>query len=110
MTTLISPKLLYITCKDALEAQTIARELVESHLAACGNIIPNMQSIYFWEGSLQIDSEAILVIKTMSNRVNECIEKIKKTHSYKIPCILEIDIRAGHEEYLNWLAGQTLLP
>lgn len=93
-----------------MEAQTIAKELVESRLAACGNIVPNMQSIYRWEGKIQTDSEAILIIKTASNRVQGCFEKIKKMHSYKTPCIFEIDIARGDRDYTDWLLGQTLPP
>lgn len=105
-----SPKLLYVTCRDLLEAQTIARELVESRLAACGNIVPNTQSVYRWEGKIQTDNEAILLIKTAPNKVQDCFEKIKKMHSYKTPCILEIDIARGDRDYTDWLLGQTLPP
>jgi len=103
-------RLLYVTCKNPEEARLIASDLVESKLAACGNIIAGMQSIYRWDGQLQSDNETVLIIKTSIERVAECRSRIKTIHSYTTPCILEIDICGVNAEYLNWVIDQTLPP
>ena len=103
-------RLLYVTCKNPEEARSIASDLVERRLAACGNIIAGMQSIYRWQGQLQSDTETVLILKTLVDRVAECQSRIKNIHSYTTPCILEIDVCGVNIDYFNWVVDQTLLP
>jgi periplasmic divalent cation tolerance protein len=103
-------RLLYVTCKNPHEARLIATDLVERKLAACGNIIAGIQSIYRWEGLLQNDQETVLILKTSVNRAADCQARIKAIHSYTTPCILEIDICGGNSDYLRWVVDQTLPP
>jgi periplasmic divalent cation tolerance protein len=99
--------LIYITTKDKKEAKKIGKELVETRLAACVNIIDNMNSIYWWEGKMQEDKEAILIAKTKESLVNILIERVKSVHSYSCPCIISLPILTGNKNYLNWLAKET---
>jgi len=103
-------KLLYVTCKDIEEARSITKKLVEDRLAACGNILPKMESIYQWDGEIKHESEVVLIIKTTKDRSKDCQEKIKKSHSYTTPCILELDVLDGNSDYMYWVKNQTLLP
>lgn len=100
--------LIYITVKNKDEAKRIGRLLVENRLAACVNIIDNMNSIYHWEGKMQDDNEAILIAKTRETLVNKVIEKVKSIHSYSCPCIVSLPILEGNKEYLAWLEKETL--
>lgn len=105
-----SMRLIYVTCKSLEEARKIASDLIERRLAACGNILPSMQSVYRWEGSMQCDTEVVLIIKTTKNRAGDCRTQIEQSHSYTTPCILEIDVSAVNPGYLKWVVDQTLPP
>ena len=97
----------YITASSVDEARSIAKELVSSRVAACANIIDNINSIYWWEGELQDDKEAILILKTRDSLVPELIEKVKGIHSYDCPCIVSLPILEGNKPFLDWVYNET---
>jgi periplasmic divalent cation tolerance protein len=70
---------------------------------ACTNIIPQIESLYWWEGNIEEDQESLLLAKTGSDLVNKVIDRVEEIHSYETPCALEIQIKMGSENYLNWL-------
>ena len=95
--------LTYIITKNENEAMTIANLAVKKNLAACGNILPNMKSIYKWQNKLQNDNETLLILKTNSNKYPLLEKLILEKHSYEVPCILKIPISDGNKEYLKWV-------
>ena len=95
--------MVYITASGVEEAKKIAKTLLEERLVACANIISNMESIYWWEGNLEEDVESILLVKTRSELVDKVIDMVKEIHSYQTPCALEIQIKSGSKDYLDWL-------
>jgi len=95
--------LIYMTASSKTEAQKIGKALVESRLAACVNILDNMQSIYRWEGKIQEDSEVVLIAKTTDTLVSRLIEKVKSLHSYDCPCIVSLPVLDGYPPFLNWI-------
>ena len=99
--------IVYMTAKDKDEARKIGQELVKARLAACVNIIDNMNSMYWWEGEVQDDHEAILIAKTKESLVPELIKKVKSIHSYSCPCIVSLPILEGNKDYLKWLQNET---
>ena len=99
--------LVYITTKDKDEARRIGKELVKTRLAACVNIIDNMNSMYWWEGKIQDDQEVILIAKTRQSLVKKLIKKVKSIHSYSTPCIVSLPILDGNSDYLDWLKKET---
>jgi periplasmic divalent cation tolerance protein len=99
--------LVYITTKDKDEARRIGKELVKTRLAACVNIIDNMNSMYWWEGKIQDDQEVILIAKTKQSLVKKLIKKVKSIHSYSTPCIVSLPILDGNSDYLDWLEKET---
>ena len=99
--------LVYITTKDKAEARKIGQELVKTRLAACINIIDNMNSMYWWQGKIQDDNEAILIAKTKQSLVKKLIKKVKSLHSYSCPCIISLPILEGNKDYLQWLSKET---
>ncbi len=99
--------LIYITAGTLDEAKTIGKELVSSRLAACANIIDNINSIYWWEGEIQDDREVILIAKTKKSLVPELIEKVKSMHSYDCPCIVSLPILDGNNPFLDWVIDET---
>ncbi len=85
------------------EAQALAKTLVEEQLAACVNISP-VRSCYIWDGKLNLDEEALLIIKTKKSRFESLKKRILMLHSYAIPEIIALPIVAGHQPYLDWMS------
>jgi len=98
---------IYMTAGSKAEAQKIGSALVESRLAACVNILDNMQSIYRWEEKIQQDAEVVLIAKTTDNLVAALIERIKSLHSYDCPCIVSLPISSGYPPFLDWIQAQV---
>ena len=99
--------MVYITAKNKEEASKIGKELVKARLAACVNVVDNMNSLYWWQGKIQEDSEAILIAKTKESLVKELTEKVKSLHSYSCPCIISLPILDGNKEFLDWIEKET---
>ena len=97
----------YMTAGNKAEAQKIAKALVEHRLAACVNILENMQSVYRWENDIQVDTEVVLIAKTTERLVSELIEKVKSLHSYDCPCIVSLPISDGHAPFLEWIHDEV---
>ena len=96
-------KMIFTTCKDEAEARSLARALVEKKLAACVNILPNMGSIYMWEGEVAEATEAKLLIKTKADKMNDVFLTIKELHSYEVPEIQVVEVSTGNLAYFNWM-------
>lgn len=101
--------LIYVTAGSRDEAVMLARSLVEARLVACANIIDGATSIYWWEGAVQEEREALLVAKTVSSNTDAVIAKVKELHSYSCPCVVAVPIAAGNPAYLEWIEGETVL-
>jgi len=97
----------YMTTGSRDEARKIGKELVISKLAACVNILDNMNSIYRWDGKIQDDTEVVMIAKTTEARVPQLIEKVKSLHSYDCPCIVSIPVSGGNPDFLDWIAGEV---
>ena len=99
--------LIYITTSTLDEARAIGKELVSSRLAACANIIADINSIYWWDGKIQDDREVLLIAKTKESLVRELIEKVRSMHSYECPCIVSLPILDGNKPFLDWIVEET---
>ncbi len=95
----------FVTAGSADEAAAIARALVEERLAACGNIVPGIRSIYRWQGTVHDDPEALLILKTRADRFEELARRVGELHSYDVPEIIALPLVAGSARYLAWLDG-----
>jgi periplasmic divalent cation tolerance protein len=93
-----------ITTPTSEAAAEIARALVEEGLAACGNVIPAVRSIYRWEGKVQDDAEALLVLKTERRLVTAMKERLPALHPYQVPELLVLPVEDGLGSYLEWIA------
>ncbi len=91
------------TAGSEREGWKIGRKLVESRLAACVNVIPQVRSFFYWGGKVRGEQEVILVIKTMQKQFRKIINEIKKIHTYEVPEIISLRVDGGEEKYLNWV-------
>ena len=101
----IEPIVVLTTCPDDAAAARIARELVESGLAACVSRVGPVNSIYRWQGAIQDEPEVLLVIKTLATRYSELEMRLKSLHPYEVPEIIALPVTAGCAQYLSWLQG-----
>lgn len=91
------------TCPSQLEAETLAGAIVNARLAACVQILPQMTSIYMWEGKVQREAEHLLLIKTLPEKWTELETLIAKEHSYSVPEIVALDAERISGPYAEWL-------
>lgn len=97
------PIIVMMTAPSAAEATRIAEELVSQKLAACVQILPEMQSIYVWKGEVQHQSEVLIVAKTTQNNFSKLERQVRAIHSYETPEIVALPIVSGSPSYLEWL-------
>jgi periplasmic divalent cation tolerance protein len=100
--------IIYATAPTKEDARAIARALVEEKLVACVNIIPAVESIYRWQGTVEVTSECVLIAKTTEQNVQETIRRIRSLHSYEVPEILVFPPVGGLKEYLDYVDAETL--
>ena len=85
------------------EAVKIADLVVKSRLAACASTVPTVYSTYWWEGKVVKEQEALILVKTTSDKVLQLQEAIQKVHSYKVPEIIAVQVESGFLPYLEWV-------
>ncbi|MFY9401869.1 MAG: divalent-cation tolerance protein CutA [Candidatus Omnitrophota bacterium] len=92
-----------VTAKNKKEAKGIAKRLIEKRLAACVNIINNVESLFRWQGRIESALEVALIIKTKRVKVPKIIKEVKDMHSYDTPEIISLPISSGFKPYLDWI-------
>ncbi len=103
----MSATMLYVTAESEEQAREIGRGLVERRLAACANVIPRTTAIFWWEGKVQEDAEAVLLVKTRADLADAVTAAVKELHSYDCPCVLALPVAGGSREFLDWIAEET---
>jgi periplasmic divalent cation tolerance protein len=92
-----------VTTGTETEAHKIAELLLTKRKAACVNIVPSVDSSFWWQGKLDSARESLLIIKTRASLLPEIIELVKSVHSYEVPEIIALPIIGGSEDYLKWI-------
>ncbi len=102
-------RLVYTTWPNAEAAAAAARTLVEERLAACANVLPGAMSVFWHDGEVQSEPEAVMFLKSTVKRMRALKERIVDLHPYDLPAIvaLEIDEARSHLEYLDWIRAET---
>ena len=103
-------RLVYITSASREEALRVGRALVQQRLAACANVRGDVTSVYWWEGELQEESEAVLIAKTRASLVDRLVAKVREIHSYDCPCVVTLPIQEGLGDFLSWIERETTAP
>jgi periplasmic divalent cation tolerance protein len=96
-----------VTTPTAEKAAEIARAVVDERLAACGNVVPGLRSIYRWQGQVQDDAEVLLLLKTTGARFEALRDRVLALHPYEVPEVIAVRVEAGSAAYLAWIAGET---
>ena len=92
---------------DAETARQIARTLVEEQCAACANLIPGAESIYWWKGVIETSVEVVALFKTTGEQYPRLVARLKELHPYELPEILAFEPSEGNPDYLQWIAANT---
>ena len=100
--------IVFNTCDTAENASSIAEILINKKLAACVNIVDNIESVYQWQGKIEHSKEKLLIIKTRQSLLLEVQNAIKEMHNYELPEIIAVPICSGEQNYLNWIHSATL--
>lgn len=94
-----------VTAPDTEVAERIVRTLVDEELAACGNIVPGVVSIYRWQGEVQREGEVLIVLKTTRSRAPDVIARVPALHPYDVPEVLVVPVSDGFAPYMRWVAA-----
>ena len=100
-------RLVLTTASSQEEARTIAQALIERRLAACINIVPQVESIYRWKDKIETATEWLLIIKTTSDAFDRVRDVLKELHPYEVPECIEIAIEDGSAPYLDWIENSV---
>ena len=98
---------IFVTTDTSQEAQSIARLLLDHRKVACVNIVPQVDSTFWWQGKLDSARESLLIIKTTASLLPDIIELVKSIHSYEVPEIIAMPIIGGNQDYLNWIDDEV---
>jgi periplasmic divalent cation tolerance protein len=105
---MIDTRIVLTTAGSSQEAEKIATALVERRLAACVNIIPQIQSVYRWQGNVERATEWLLIIKSRAAAFESVRDAIREIHSYELPECIMVEIESGSKPYLDWIMHNTL--
>ncbi len=93
----------FITTDGAEQGQQLADALVAKRVAACVNVLPQVKSLFWWQGKVDRADEAMLVVKTKRSLLEGLKQVVEQIHSYDVPEIIALPIIWGSESYLEWL-------
>jgi periplasmic divalent cation tolerance protein len=102
--------LVLTNCPDEESADRIAAALVENRLAACVNVLPEVESTYRWQGAVEKAVEVPLLIKCTRDRYPAIEEALRQLHPYTVPEIIAVPVVAGLATYLRWVDEETTPP
>ena len=96
-----------ITMGGRNDAERLGEALVVEHLAACCSVVPTVHSVYYWDGQLKREHEALLLVKTLESRAAGVKEYVQSHHDYELPEIIQVPVEGGSTPYLKWLEDQV---
>ena len=100
--------IVFMTAGSREEAEKIAHTLVERHVAACVQILPEITSVYWWENKLERGSEVLLLAKTVEEDFESLEQTVRENHSYQTPEIIAVPASKISIEYYQWLLENTI--
>jgi len=101
---------LMTTLPDRDSARQLAQKLVGEQLAACVNILPGVESIYFWQGKIEQSDEVLLLIKVPEAGYVAVQQRLKTLHPYQVPELVALPVVKALPEYVQWAHEMTRPP
>jgi periplasmic divalent cation tolerance protein len=96
-----------VTAPNLKVARKLAKEALKARLIACANLIPQIESHYWWQGKLEKGAEVFMVMKTAKSKVAELEKLILKNHPYDTPEFLALPLGGGNKRYLDWISASV---
>ena len=96
-----------VTVPDIEVARRLASVVLNARLAACANLLPGVESHYWWEGQVESAAEVLVVLKTIRPQLEDLERTIHAHHPYQVPEFVVLPISDGSEKYLGWIARET---
>jgi periplasmic divalent cation tolerance protein len=97
-------KLVFVTAPDLKVARKLATAALKARLIACANLVPRIESHYWWQGKMESNAEVLLILKTTATALAALEKLVIKLHPYDTPEIVAVDPRSATERYLKWWA------
>ena len=97
----------YATFPADFAVEEAVTALVREKLAACGNLMTGVTSLYSWEGRIERDAETIAIFKTTADRIEALVARLREIHPYDTPCIVAWPVIGGFGPYLEWVKTET---
>jgi len=99
-----------VTAPDLEVARRLARAALEARLVACANLVPGVESHYWWQGKLESSAEVLIVFKTTRRRLKALESLVLAQHPYDTPEIIALPLQQGTPKYLRWLGQEVAAP
>jgi periplasmic divalent cation tolerance protein len=96
-----------VTAPDRKVARLLARAALAARLAACANLVPGLESHYWWQDKIELGREVLIIFKTTRLHLAALEKLILEKHPYDTPEFLVLPVSAGNKRYLAWLAGSV---
>jgi periplasmic divalent cation tolerance protein len=96
-----------MTAPDLKTARSLARSAVRARLAACANLVPGIESHYWWQGRLEQGTEVLVIFKTTRLKLAALERHVLARHPYDTPEFLALPLAAGSQRYLAWLTASV---
>jgi periplasmic divalent cation tolerance protein len=100
-------RVVWVTAPDLGVARELARALLEARLVACVNLVPGLESHYWWQGRMETAVEVLLMMKTTEGQLESLEREVLVRHPYATPEFVVLPVEAGSEEYLQWVGEQV---
>ena len=97
----------FVTAPNITVARKIAAAALNERLVACANLVPKIESHYWWQGQLESSSEVLILFKTTKERLAELESNVLKNHPYDTPEFIAVTLEHGTEKYLGWIKSSV---
>lgn len=102
-----TPRVVLVTAPDPETARRIARQILESRLVACVNLVPGIESHYWWQGRIESGPEVLMVMKTTAGRIGDLKDAVLAAHPYDTAAFVVLPIESGSARYLDWIRASV---
>jgi periplasmic divalent cation tolerance protein len=101
-------RVVFVTAPDLKTARKLARGALMARLVACANLVPRIESHYWWQGKLEKSAEVLIIFKTAARKLEKLEQFVLENHPYDTPEIVALSMASSTRRYLQWLSGETV--